>query len=465
MNFTPRDIQLDAFNKCLEVLLDKKGRKEVAVLPCAFGKSWLICMLSERLQKEGKILVLQPSSILLKQNTSKLEKLGIKHSVFSASVGKKDLIQDIIYATPKSLSYDILKDIDIKYVLIDEADYNSRPDSHIVDLLKQLKIKSVLGLTASPLYLNQTPEGSVTSIMCGVKGAFFKDICCVINPSEMVSKKYWCNIQYYNVFDHSKEDLLKLNDSGSEYTESSQKDFYKACNLKEKISTFLKRLPKGEDALVFVPSIEDAEELKRELPNSDTVHSKKDKKDCEIIIEKFKNNKLDILINVGNLLAGFDKEALKNLIDCSCSNSIRVKTQKDGRICRISDGKEFGRIVDFAGNYNRFGDVRDLHYEYVQGYGWGLFGKDDILLTDVPMNHNKKYTKEDVIKNGKPQIEYVFGEHNDGTAKMTVGKYKNKSLKFLYYRKRFYLKWLIENNYKFKEEDKEFERQLKMIYP
>jgi len=460
--FKPRKMQSYALDKCIEVLTDTKIRREAAYLPCSFGKSWLIAMIVEKLPKGSKILVLQPNIEILIQNVSKIKALGIPISIYSASAGEKDLTENVIYATPKSLSYEILKEANIKYVIVDESDFGSRPNSEMIKMLKKLKIKSALGITGSPLYLENTNEGSVTSVMTRVKGAFFTKICCTINISEMVANKYWSDIKYYDVFDHSKQDILKLDSSGAEYTEQSQKSFYVACNLKEKVSTFLKRLPKGEDALVFVPNISSAEELQQLIPNSAVVHSKTNKKLRKTYIEQFANGEITTLINVGSLLAGYDKPSLKNLVDCSASNSIRVKIQKDGRIVRISEGKEFGRIIDFVGNFRRLGDVRDLEFCDVPNYGFGLFGKDNRLLTDVPMNSKEIITKEYLEKFGKPNNSYIFGEENKGDAVLGFGKHKGSDVKKLYLRQRHYLKWLAESDMNFT--DKELEYQIKSIW-
>ena len=108
--------------------------------------------------------------------------------------------------------------------------------------------------------------------MTQVKGAYFNEICKVVDINFMVENEYWSDIQYFDLFERSKESLLVLNQSGSEYTEDSQKSFYEACNLKSKIADFLSRLPEGEDALVFVPDINSAEELQKVIPNSVYVH-------------------------------------------------------------------------------------------------------------------------------------------------------------------------------------------------
>ena len=459
MKFIPREIQTKVTEKCLEVLLDNKGRREVAVLPTAFGKSWIIAMLAEKLT-DGNVLVLQPNIELLEQNLSKIESFGIFPAVYSASANRREL-GHLIYATPKSVDFEVLKDANIKYVLIDECDFATQGNSELIKLLKQLKIKSVLGLTASPIYLTQTAEGAEVKIMTKVRGAFFKDICHVVQISEMVKDNYWCDIKYFDVFDHSNEQYLKLNESGSDYTEKSLETFYEKSRLKEKISDFLKRLPKGENALVFVPSIENVDDLVELIPNSVGVHSKTDKKLRKEYVEGFKSGKYAIMVNALTMLAGFDKPDLVNIVDASPSNSLRVKIQKDGRGVRINKGKEFCRIIDFAGNYRKFGDVRDLTVENLENFGWGIFTGEK-LLTNIPLNSKTETTKDYLKEFGKPNNTYIFGEENKGDALMNFGTNKGVSVKRLYLVKRHYLKWLAESNIEF--EDKELERQIKLIW-
>ena len=460
MNFKPRPYQEKAIQIGIEVLKGK--RKEVLVEPTGAGKSWIIGGICKELSND-KILVIQPTFELLEQNVSKINALGVEVSVFSASAGKKETEKNLIYATLQSLTYESFKDLNVKYVIVDEVDFATQPKTEFVKLLTQLKIKSCLGLTASPFYTIQTNNGAVTEIMTQVKGSYFKNIANIHQIQDMVDNKYWSNFQYFNVFYHSKQGLLKLNDSGSEFTELSQKEFYDKCDLKTKISDFLSRLPENENALVFVPDIEKAEELKELIPNSAVVHSKVNKKLRKENVDNFKSNECRIAITPLALAVGFDKEDLLNIVDATPTNSVRVNMQKIGRICRLHKDKELGRVIDFAGNFNRFGDIRDYTFENIKGYGWVLLDGENVL-TGIPMDKVGTITREYIVKNGKPNFEYIFGEDNDGSAKMSAGKYKGKTLKWLYYQKRFYLKWLIQVDYNFKEEDKEFERQLKQIF-
>ena len=462
MQYKLRDYQEECVQVGLEVLNDKKGRKAVLIAPTSAGKSLIISEISRRLI-DGKVLVLSPNVEILEQNLSKINSFGVFPSVYSASVNKKETDGNLIYGTPKSITYEVFKDLNIKYVIVDEVDHATKPDSEIVKLLKKLKIKSVLGLTGSAIYMETSLEGTVSMIMTEVKGAYFNEICKVISTDFMVENKYWADIQYYDVYDQVKESILTLNKSNTEYTEESQKSFYEECNLKDKVSEFLSRLPKNEDAIVFVPDIKSAEELQEVIPNSVFVHSKMNKKQRKERVEGFKNGTYSVMINVGALLVGFDKENMINLIDCSPSNSVRIYIQKIGRILRKHPDKKLGRIIDYSGNFRKHGHIHDIKYEHIENVGWCLFNKN-ILLTGIPMNRIGEVTREDLIKNGKPNFEYVFGEHNKGDAKVDFGKFKNKpqTVKYLYYRQRHYLKWLAFSDFQFK--DKELERQVKTIW-
>lgn len=458
MKFKPRYYQEDSTKVGLEVL--RGERKEIIVVPCGGGKSYIIACISAQLT-DGNVLCLQPSEELCSQNISKIEEFGVFPSVYSSSLQRKEL-GHLIYATPKSLSYEILKDANIKYVIIDECDFNTKYDSHIVTLLNQLNIKSCLGLSATPTNLEQTLDGAVTRIQTKTKKSFFKDIAKVVQIKELVDNGFWSDIQYFNVYEEIGETLLELNSTGADFTEQSVETFFDKMNLASKVSNFLSRLPEGEDALVFVPSIKNAEELQKLILNSIIISSKTKKKDRKKLVEGFKDGTYPVCITVTAVAVGFDKPNLLNIVDCSPTNSFRLNMQKNGRLIRTAEGKKFGRVIDFAGNYTRHGDIRDVEIELIEGYGWCIFGKDGKLLTDVPMNSDKIYTKEYLKNGGKINLEYVFDENNPGTEKLDFGVNKGKTVKELYYRKRHYLRYLFEQG--FTHKNKELERQIKLIW-
>ena len=116
MEFKFRDYQEEAIQKGLEVLRDPKGRREIITAVTSSGKSLIISGVAKELT-DGKILCLQPDSVILTQNLKKIESFGVYPSVYCAGLKRKELSSNLIYATPKSISYDILKDQNIKYVI------------------------------------------------------------------------------------------------------------------------------------------------------------------------------------------------------------------------------------------------------------------------------------------------------------------------------------------------------------
>lgn len=463
MSFKYRDYQEEAVRIGLEVLRDPKGRKEVIVAVTASGKSLIIAGIANELT-DGNILVLQPDKNILEQNLSKIEYFGTFPCVYSASMKRREL-GHLIYVTPKSVSFDVLKDANIKYCIIDEVDYGSKNDSHVIKLLKQLGIKSVIGLTATPIHTDSSgQDGSVARIMTQIKSPFFTDICYVVSAEKMIENGYWSKIHYHDVYKEEGEQHLKLTTNGSDYTDESRETFFNEMNLAEEVKKFLLRMPENENALVFVPSISNLEELLSILPGSVGVHSKMDSKLRDEYTKGFLENKYKIMISVSSLNVGFDKPDLSLLIDCSPTNSVRIIMQRYGRILRIHKDKEFGRIICFSGNFKKFGKAEDFNFEHIKNYGWGLFSGEK-LLTDVAADAKEITTKEYLRLHGKPKsTQFFFNDDVDGLVSMKNGKMKGASLKRLYFTKRFYLKWLIEKEFKFKPEDAEFERQLNLMF-
>lgn len=95
-----RKNQKEPVRKGVEFFKKKKPNPSLIIAPTAFGKSIVISQIAHEVK--DKIIVLQPSKELLEQNLSKLEALGGSASVYSASMGIKE-IGMITYATIGSI--------------------------------------------------------------------------------------------------------------------------------------------------------------------------------------------------------------------------------------------------------------------------------------------------------------------------------------------------------------------------
>lgn len=428
----------------LAVLKDKKGRSEVLVAATAAGKSIVIAEIARRLPKDGNILVVQPSLELLKQNLKKIKSYGTNPSVYSSSYGSKE-IGRITYATPLSLKYEDFKDKNIKYLIIDETELFTKNGSKLSTFKNKLKIKNILGLTASPVYLNSTKGGSKLQMINEVRGGFFKGICSVVQPSEMVKLGRWAKLKYKSY--EFNNDGLVLNSSGTDYTEESLKVNYLEADLETKIIKLVNTIPTKEPILIFVSGTENVETLTKKLGNRSTcVHSKTPQKEREENIRKYLSGEVDIMVNNLIFTCGFDYPNLRHLIDGNPTKSIRNHIQKLGRLVRIYEGKEFGVVHDLVGNVDRFGKVEDINVDFIEGFGWGLFS-NDLLLSEVPLNENWKITKEQLKEYGEGAVSKIQNELlRKYDTIIPFGKHKGSTLLKMYHTNKMYLSWLINPN-------------------
>lgn len=444
IKYTPFDFQEKAIVKGLEVLTDSKGRDEVLVAATAAGKSIIIAEIANRLPKDGNILVIQPNKELLEQNVEKISTLGIVPAIYSASLKQKN-IGRVTYATPQSITVEAFKEANIKYMLYDECDKFSQGSSRLKGIKKALKIKSCLGLTASPIYLKSSMGGSQLKIMTRVMDKFFKDICHVIQIQEMIEAKRWSKIVYQE-HEFDKTGLI-INTNGSEYTEKSIIENFTEANNDVKIQSILDTIPKDESVLIYVPSIALVEEMQTKIKGSVCVHSKTPPKERTEIINGFKSGKYKVLINALILVEGFDYPNLRHIIDAYPTRSARIYMQKLGRLVRIHKDKPFGTYHDIAGNIDSFGKVEDITFENIEGYGWGMF-TGEYLLTGVPLAENLQVTKTKLrarlVKQRGSVFDFEFDFKEGEEIFFTFGKYHSKSIKEIYEKDRQYLAWIIK---------------------
>jgi DNA repair protein RadD len=435
--YESRDYQVIAVKKGLDIMSSKTPCKDILVLPTGAGKSIVIAKIAEKL--EGNILVIVPSKELLKQNLEKFEAIGGVASIYSASFNSK-VISKITFATIGSLKISDFIDKGIKYVIQDECHLHSQSGSKLSLFLKGIKINNLLGLTATPMYLKTSIEGSQLKIMTRVRGKLYNNIAHVTQIKELVNNNYWSKLEYEVVDIDNKS--LKFNTTGSDYTLKSMIINYQDNNIARKIKLRLDNLKDRKSILVFVPTIEDAEKLSKMISGSKVVHSKVSAKERDEIINSFKELKHRVTINVNVLGVGFDHPELDCIITARPTTSINMYYQQIGRGCRIHDLKKDCLIIDFSGNVSKFGPLEELNYENI--HGWGLFNRD-ILLTNVPMWSDKKITKDSLRLNKKlPVVEstpskiiFWFGKHKGKSAEEIIKEGGAGYLTWMLYKSNF----------------------------
>ncbi len=420
---TLRPNQEEPVRKAIEFFQQKRPRPSLIVLPTAWGKSILTAFVAAN--SEDKMIVLQPSKELLEQNYNKyLNLCGFMSNagIYSASFGKRE-VAHITYATIgsiKKLGAEFRR-LGFTKMLIDEAHlYPREADSMLGTFLKDSGITHVLGITATPVKLQQNYDlnGNTYSKLVMLtsrskKGNFFKDIIHVGQVQEMVRMGYWSPLRYEaSGFDGSQ---LRYNSSRSEFTEESVQLSFNANGGSRGVTDSLNAHPERRHILAFVPSVEDAVRLSQTYEDSAVIYGEQDKKTRARVVEDFRAGRTRVLFNVRVLSTGFDYTGIDCIVLGISTASIALYYQIVGRATRIDPGKKDALIVDLGGNVKRFGKVEDIYFE--QGRMWRMYGSGSRLLSGIPITDIGSITRDDVLRmeaeTARPIVTMPFGKYKD----------------------------------------------------
>lgn len=431
-----------------------KMAPSIIVAPTAFGKSIVIAHIAKGIGE--KVLVLQPSKELLEQNYNKFIFFGGTASIYSASMGQKQL-GDITYATIGSIINIAHKfrEMGVSKIIIDECDrYPREKSGQLRRFVDGMKATHILGLTATPLKLqsNMGDTGPYSKLVMltnrSSKGAFFKHIIHVAQIQDTVKLGFWTPLVYQSYdFDTG---ALVFNSSGAEFTNDSIARAYENQNIEDKIVKKVREIEDRKSILVAVPTIEQATKLAGKIPMAAVVTGETPTQDRNRIIEEFRNQKIRVIVQVNVLTVGFDYPELDCLITARPTASISWWYQFVGRGTRIHEKKKNCLVVDFVGSVERFGKVEDLYYKEDEDGTWELYGENKKKITGVPIHEIGLHLEGGINlaeqRNEEGEIQKVY---------MTFGKYKNKPVASI---PPYYRKWLLDNitwnpyNQKIKEE-------------
>ena len=436
-----RENQVEPVAIGVEFFKTPKMKPSIIVAPTAFGKSIVIAAIAKELGE--KLLVLQPSKELLEQNYNKFVTLGGKASIYSASMGSKEL-GDVTYATIGSIIKIAgkFRELGVTKIIIDECDRYPRDKSgQLRRFVDGMKATHVLGLTATPLKLqtNMGDTGPFSKLVMltnrSKHGMFFKFILHVSQIQDIVKLGYWTPLEYQSYdFDTG---ALVYNSSGAEYTNDSIARSYENQNIGNKIVKKIAELQDRKSILVAVPTIEQATNLAKRIPSAAVVHGGTPKDERKRIIEEFRNQQIRVIVQVNVLTVGFDYPELDCLITGRPTASISWWYQFVGRGTRIHDNKKDCLVVDFVGSVEKFGKVEELYYKQDGNENWELFGEGKKQITGIPMHEIGVHLEGGINlaekRNEEGEIEKVY---------MTFGKYSGKPVASI---PPYYRKWLLDN--------------------
>lgn len=442
---TLRPYQKEPVRKAIAFFREESPEPALLVLPTAAGKSIIAAEVAAACP--DPILVVQPSKELLEQNLEKYRLLCgelAPAGIYSASMGKKN-IDHVTFATIgsiKSIGAEF-KRLGFRKMLIDEAHLYPRQErSMLGEFLRDSGIRHVLGMTATPLKLEkfslkmgkQFDQWSELIMLNNLSpsGNFFKNILHITQIQEMTAQGYWSPLRYEVLpFSHEK---LELNSSGNEYTDESVQTSYQINNVRANILAALNYHRERRHVIVFVPSVDEATLLSQIYPESAVLSAQTPMKERKETIASFKRGDIRVIFNNVILGTGFDYPQIDMVIMGLSTASVARYYQFLGRGVRIHPDKKDCIVVEAGGNYQRFGKVEDIRYEWCGK--WQMFGSGNMLVTGIPVNAIGWVKKEDI----DPNSYYYYG--NFRQVNITFGKHKNKAVHDLPVA---YLTWLLEH--------------------
>lgn len=437
--FKPREHQIEANKDIISFLQDTNpfNKYGVVVQPCGAGKSFIIAMTVQILK--SPVLVIQPTKELLSQNYDKYIALGGEATIYSASFDTKEL-SATTYSTPgsiKNIGEDI-KRMGVKVVIIDECHYKCTKGGVVDNLMKEIKPQKVIGLTATPVILEPSLDlGSSLLMLNRTSKSIFNSIIHVTQIKDIIKNGYWTDIIYHN--EKFNDKYLVRNSSGNDFTDESIVRSFELNNTLEKIvENYENMVSNGlKHILIFVPSVEKANELKELIKGSEVLTDKTSKKDRPKILNRFLSGVTRCVINFGILGTGFDFPELDGVINGRATNSFAIYYQFLGRGVRLHENKKEYHYVDLGGNIDRFGKVEDIIFEDLKGYGWGMFSGEK-LLTGYPLIQDPKFKKDLIFNKEKKPAKNKSKIQN-----FWFGKHKDKHIARV---PKTYIKWILEQD-------------------
>lgn len=379
MAFKLRPYQLESVEKGVDYLCGSTNDNTVLVLPTGSGKSIVIANIIAPL--DGKTIVLQPSKEILEQNYEKYTKYG-KASMYSASVGEKR-IDKVTFATIGSVINKKHLFKGVKNIIIDECHLVNSEGGMYQDFISYFPEAKVLGLTATPYRLSQTPEGYQLTFITRSTPSIFKDILYYVQNEVLFNAGYLAKLEYYS-FDIIDRSKLELNSTGSDFSKQSLQRYYKAIDMPSRITKYaLQILSKKPNLLVFCALISEAKQVVKNIPGAVLLTSDTKKLDREKMLSKFKKGSIKCLVNVGVLTTGFDYPELEAVLIARSTMSLSLYYQIVGRAMRIAPTKENAWIVDMGGNINLFGRIETMQIK-IDEVGRYAIWNNGKQLTNTP---------------------------------------------------------------------------------
>lgn len=374
------DFQKDAVTALREHFLEKDNAAGMLVMPTGSGKSRTATyyLIKEMISRGYQILWIAHRHMLIDQaaecfykfaGLSKIENPKIRDYRINCISGEHLSIKqvrdsEVIVASIASIcrSKEHLRRILGRKVMVvvDEAHHTLAPtyQETIKFIRKCRRNFKLLGLTATPIRANEKDSSKLL-------GLFDNNIVYKVSMSDLIAKgiladPHCTRIETYEDFEPSiSEDEAKLIQKNKELPESLVNKIASSHTRNQLIlKEFLDNRDKYGKTLIFAMNVVHCRLLSEELTKHGIKcgHIYSGKEDNAKVIEAFKSNKLDVLVNVNIMTEGSDVPDIQTVFLTRPTQSEGLLMQMIGRGMRgkHAHGTETVNIVDFHDQWSTF---------------------------------------------------------------------------------------------------------------
>ena len=373
MKLTPRWYQQEAHDAAI-AWVRKCYDPCLLECPTGSGKSIIVAMIAKTIHGMSgkKILCLAPSSELVMQNREKYLLMGEPASVFSASAGRKETKNFVVFGSPLTVANNLNK-FGSQYaaVIIDEAHGLSPTLLNIINHMRSQNPKlRIIGLSATPyrlttgyIYQHHYKTGALTEDEA--VDPFFTALVYTIDARMLIAEGYLSQPIFSSNLENYDTSGLTLNRLGQFSSDSVDRAFVgQGRKTSRIIADVVDRSVDKKGVMIFAATVQHAKEIMESLPGElsalVTGDTKKDER--ARIIDQFKKQQIKYIVNVSVLTTGFDAPHVDHIAILRATESVALLQQIIGRGLRVTDTKKECLISDYAQNIERHcphGDVFD----------------------------------------------------------------------------------------------------------
>ncbi len=381
------DYQQTAVDKLNGFFKNEDKQAGILVMPTGSGKTrvatrfllqdmvadgWQIIWLTHRAMLIDQAAdAIYNSAPIIKLENSKKEKFKMvcvsgAHASVRMTESDDDVMIFSVQTLVRNLPYlqAILKDKVL--IIVDEAHHAVAPSYRTVinNIYKNAKKVKLLGLTATPFRINEKETNRLLKMFSNNQ-IYNITMDTLISKKKLASPKYIkvdTNIEFNTTISLDEREYIR------KWGELSPEMKEQMATMTERnaliVSTYLEKKEQFGKTLIFALNathcISLCEELQKAGVKCDYIYCAHPGNEQKI--EKFKNNELDVLVNINVMTEGSDVPDIQTVFLTRPTSSDALLLQMIGRGMRgpESGGTETVNIVDFHDNWGTFASFLDL---------------------------------------------------------------------------------------------------------